>query len=338
MSTYFASDKNFEFKIPSLELPVFVNQYLRYLMIEQNRAPRTIFNYGVSCRTFLRWVRYLQMHNTGVEFDKISVADMKLDEIAHFTRIDIYDYLAFCATELKNEEASRAAKLAALKSMYEYLRKIGAPEQIQVNPAQDISPPKLTKKLPKWLSLDECHRLLAAVDPQREARDYCIILWFLSCGMRESELANIDVKDIKGNLLKVTGKGRKERVLYLNQSCMDALENYLIERNHVQDKLIDKDALFISPRTMKRLTATAIYNLVYKALKKAGLEGEGYSVHKLRHSAASLLHQNGTDVLEISEILGHASVKTTQVYCHTTGELVKTALESMNILTNMETK
>ena len=259
---------------------------------------------------------------------------MRVDEIAHLTQLDIYEYMAFCATDLDNNEASRAAKLAALKSMYEYLRKIGAPDLITVNPAQDIAPPKQTKKLPKWLSLDECHRLLSAIDPEREARDYCIILWFLSCGMRESELANIDVKDIKGNVLKVTGKGRKERALYLNKSCMDALENYLAERNLIQEKLIDKDALFVSKRTMRRLTATSIYNLVEKALEKAGLQGDGYSVHKLRHSAASLLHQNGTDVLEIGEILGHASIKTTQIYCHTTGELVKSALDKMNVLTD----
>ena len=335
MPLYYASDKDFKLNINDLKLPAFARDFLNYLIVELNRTPKTIFDYGISLQTFFRWVRYVQIQKDCQDFRAIDVSDMEIDEIAHFTRTDIYEYLSFCSTQLENGATARAAKLSAVKRLYHYLQKIKAPDLITSNPAEDIGNPKKEKNLPRYLSRDEAIRLLdaASQDGSRPCRDYCIILWLLSCGMRLSELVNVDVGDVKGDTLRLHGKGRKDRDLTLNGDCVAAYNAYLAERKRYK-KIIDEDALFLS-QNGTRITGRRVEQIVDKYLLKAGLQSSGYSPHKLRHTAGTLLYQGGdADLLEIKEILGHESVSTTQIYCHTSGKMVKSAMNSMQKILN----
>ena len=216
-----------------------------------------------------------------------------------------YDFLSFCASTLSNAATSRAAKLSALTSFYSYLCEKSVYASSVENPTLGVAKPKLEKTLPKYLTLEECKKLLSAVTGKTEARDYCIIFWLLSCGMRLSELSAINLADIKDDKLLLHGKGRKERILHMSKPCMDVYAAYLVERSLYGENLDDK-ALFISPRTGNRLTGRRIEQIVESYLAMAGLQGNGYSPHKLRHTFASVAITNGADVANVSEALGHS--------------------------------
>lgn len=329
MSEYYDPASN-KVDVRIMPMPQYAKEYFNYLLIERNLAPRSVFNYSVSIQTFLRWVKFLEMGRPDVKFQEIDVEDVELEKISHFTRNDIYDFLSFCASTLSNAAASRAAKLSALTSFYGYLCEKSVYASSVENPTLGVAKPKLEKTLPKYLTLEECKKLLSVVTGKTEARDYCIIFWFMSCGMRLSELSGINLTDIKDDKLLLHGKGRKERVLHMSKPCMDIYAAYLVERSLYGEDLDDK-ALFISPRTGKRLTGRRIEQILESYLAMAGLQGNGYSPHKLRHTAATLLYQQGNvGLLEISEILGHASVGTTQIYTHITGENTRSALEEIS--------
>lgn len=328
MSTYYNSNSDQQLDIDSFNLPSFAEQYCEYLLIEKNTAPRSVFNYAVSIRTFLRWVRSLSMGKSAPKLEDISISNMELEEIATLTTQDIYAFMTYCATKRNNSAKSRAAKLTAIKSFFDYLVKRNESGIVKNNPAADIATPKKEKSLPKYLSVDEAKALLGSVKGEANRRNYCILLWFLSCGMRLSELVAIDLKDIKDNTLRIYGKGRKERILYLNDLCMSALEDYLVERSNYK-KIEDENALFISNRTGKRLTGRRVEQIVDKFIAAAGLQGNGYSAHKLRHSAATMLYRNGTGVIELQEILGHSGISLISLYTHTSGEIVKDAMSTM---------
>ena len=320
--------------INQMPIPRYVKNWLNYLLVEINLAPRTIFNYFVSVQTFLRWVKSLQTHTQPDQFQNLDVSDVSLSDISGFTRADIYSYLSFCASSLGNSATSRAAKLSALRSFYDYLKDKEPGSGIVLNPAKEIASPKHEKTLPKYLTLDEAKRLLSSVDGEAPSRDYCMLLWFLTCGMRLSELVAINIEDVKDSDLRLFGKGRKERVVHLNEPCMAALEDYLIERKgyHVPE---NESALFVSKRTCTRLSGRRVEQIVDGYLAKAGLQGNGYSTHKLRHSAATIMYQNSggsIGLLEIKEILGHANISTTQVYTHISGVQLKNAMDTMGKL------
>lgn len=331
-STIYNAANGGKLDLRQLLLPRYAKNWLSYLLVERNMAQRTIADYAVSAQTFLRWVKSLETHTPVDEWRTMDVSDVPLATLAGFRREDIYDFLTFCASELDNSAASRAAKLSAVRSLYDYLKDKETGAEIAENPAAEISSPKLEKRLPVYLSLDEARSLLGAVSGEAEDRDRCIILWLLTCGMRLSELVGIDLDDIKDNSVRLYGKGRKERIIYLNQPCMDALDAYLMRRKSYRDA--DKErALFTSGRTGQRLTGRRVQQLVEKALANAGLQGKGYSPHKLRHTAATVMYQNGcAELLEIKEILGHASVGTTQIYCHTADRALRSALDGLGNL------
>lgn len=307
------------------ENPEFLNEYLVHIKIVQMLSERTISEYYLDIRLFLRYI-YENNHNTGKDIETISIKDMSIDEIKNITLSDIYNYIFYTSDERHNNDKARYRKISSLRSFFKYLEKYA--HIITNNPIKDIDVPTPKKSLPKFLSLDESLRLLKASDDSSSRRDYCIITLFLNCGMRLSELVGINIKDIDfaEYRLKVLGKGSKERMIYLNEACVDALENYLeIRRNNLN--AADEPALFISNQN-KRISKRRVQQIVENTLKAAGLDGKGITTHKLRHTAATLMYQySGADILSLKEILGHANTSTTEIYTHLNSEQLRNIVE-----------
>ena len=327
MSTYLNPRRNFAFDAMSTtDLPDYARQFLIYLDSTCNLAHRTRCSYYIQLRQFLRWILVRGQPFNDEIFHSISPTNVSIEEVAKITESDIEEYLSFCHTNLGNSPTTRAQKRAALKRFYQYmvLRKY-----IPENPTNDIPLPRLEKRLPKYLTLQESLHLLRTEDTEFPERGKCILFLLLNCGMRLSELAALNLSSIHDDTLLIYGKGRKERVVYLNEPCTAALYDYLAARQTLP-KIIDKDALFLSKRTGKRITARRIEQIVEKCLQQAGLDGRGISPHKLRHTAATLMYQSNAGLLEIKEILGHESTSTTEIYTHLNEEqLRKVARESI---------
>ena len=237
---------------------------------------------------------------------------------------DAYAFLAYCQRERGNDAAARARKAVAIKRFYRYLSL--DQRYLERNPLQELESPKIKRSLPKYLTLEQSLELLQCVDGNNRERDYCILALFLNCGLRVSELVSLNLSDIRrDDTMRVVGKGNKERTIYLNPTCMSALHRYLQVRP--ADCIADRNALFIS-RNNRRISVRAVQNVVAKFLKKAGLDGQGFSAHKLRHTAATLMYQHGdVDVLLLKEILGHENLATTEIYTHIVDSQLREAMQ-----------
>ena len=188
---------------------------------------------------------------------------------------------------------------------------------LKTNPVENLEVPSVRKSMPRYLTLEESLELLTHVDPASPSyeRDFCIVTLFLNCGMRLSELVGINLYDIRDDTIKLLGKGNKERVIYLNDACRKALDAYLVKRKPAQG-VKDRDALFLSSRGT-RISPRRVEQIIEECLRNAGLSGQGYSPHKLRHTAATLMYQHGgVDIRVLKEILGHVSLSTTEIYTH----------------------
>lgn len=317
-----------------LQLPELVQEYLRYISVVKNKSTTTISEYASDLRTFFRFLKAsrLRMPLNDNDLAEIDLTDIDEQFIRSITLNDAYEFLYYCKNERLNDAASRARKTSAIRQFFHYLTNNKG--ILDSDPMANLDTPKLKKSLPKYLSIDESKCLLAAVDGKNKERDYCIITLFLNCGMRLSELVGLNLNSIKSNnTMVVTGKGNKERTVYLNEACLSALQSYLAVRPH--DGVIDRDALFLSGRK-KRISPKTVQYIIKTDLDKAGLGGAGYSTHKLRHTAATLMYQTGNvDVLTIKEILGHENLNTTQIYTHTSKALLREAVES-NPLSQIE--
>ncbi len=321
MSSYVFSKQNtFD------DCPPLVVEYLSTLVSIKNRSKRTVNAYYIDLRIFLRYIVQKRNGNFNGEIDS-SCNITKLDKefFASITKLEILQFMNFLAFDRQTTEGkavglgatARARKLSAIKGFYKYL--VIDSGVITANPVKDIESPKIQRSMPKHLTLDES-KMLLEVDDVLDVRVYCILILFLNCGMRLSELCGINISDIRSDSLRVLGKGNKERTVYLNKSCIDAINAYMEERDKIEN-IIDTNALFIGPITRKRLSGRRIQQIVEASLKKAGLDGQGYSVHKLRHTAATLLYRyGGADMLALKEILGHEHVSTTEIYTHISNE------------------
>lgn len=312
--------------------PEFLNEYLVHIKIVQLLAQRTIEEYYTDIRLFLRYI-YENNHNTGKDIEDIDIHDMSVDELKKIRITDIYNFIFYASDERQNKDRARYRKISSLRSFFKYLEKVA--HIIENNPTKDLDVPVPKASLPKFLSLNESLRLLETADSADSIRDYCIITLFLNCGMRLSELVGINIKDIDfyENRLKVLGKRSKERMVYLNSACVSALNKYLEIRTN-NPKAADEPALFISNQN-RRISKRRVQQIVEETLKKAQLDGKGITTHKLRHTAATLMYQYGdADVLTLKELLGHASISTTEIYTHLNNENVRNAVES-NPLANI---
>ncbi len=317
------------------DLPNFVKDFLIYMQNIKNRSKSTIREYHYDLRDLFRFLKLYKIDK--IKFDNITdelidntdIVNLNIDFVKKIELSDLYEYLNYLSNMRSDKPATRARKIAAIKSFFNYVtfkQKI-----LDKNPAVELETPKLGKRLPKYLSLDESVALLHSIDGKNEKRDTCIITLFLNCGLRLSELVAINFKDIKGDVLNVIGKGDKERSIYLNESCRKALKEYIAVR---PKDVKDHDALFISERGT-RIGRRTVEMMVKKYITLAGLDPKKYSPHKLRHTAATLMHKyGGVDIRSLQQILGHESVSTTEIYTHVDSEQVKEALEK-NPLNNM---
>ncbi len=315
------------------DLPILLKEFLQHIYVVKNKSTLTVEEYCLDNKLFLKFLKRekgLVPSSTAVE--DVDIRDIDIDFFKNITLLDAYTFLTYCKNERDNDAASRARKVSSIRAFFKYLtvqRKL-----LKENPMEELETPKLKKSKPKYLTLDESLKLLDCVDGKYKERDYCILVLFLNCGLRLSELVSINYNDIRDNgTLTITGKGNKERTIYLNNACLEAIKNYMAVRP--VDNVRDKDALFLSAR-LQRISPKTVQHIVYENLEKAGLEGRGLSVHKLRHTAATLMYQYGNvDVLVLKDILGHENLGTTEIYTHIVDEQLKKASEA-NPLSNVK--
>ena len=323
--------------------PEFINSFLDYSATILNKSPNTIKEYNYDLVMFLRFIKIHFNLTDKVDFSKIPVKDISIETIKKITLNDIHAFLSYMAVELKSKSATRARKASTIRIFFNYLSQKA--HLIGINPAQNLETPKLDKRLPKYLNLEESKKLLqvtANEDNRNSQRDYAIITLFLNCGMRLSELVGINLQDIdfEESKLNVIGKGNKERTIYLNKACIKALKDY-IDIRPKQGVKVDKQnshkALFLSERR-ERISNRTVQYIVDKELRAAGLDTSKYSTHKLRHTAATLMYQYGNvDIRALQELLGHESISTTEIYTHVNNEQVRNAIEK-NPLSNISTQ
>ena len=331
---YFDTSGKHKMDIGSFRLPPYAEQYLRYLMVELNLAPRTIFDYAISIRTFLRWVKCSEKKSGRLEPSQICAEDVSLQDLAVLERNDIYEFLAFCTTDRDNSASSRSAKLSALRSFYKYLTERDTSGVVTLNPTLQIDTPKKEKQVPQYLNLDEVRLLLKTVKNSGSERDICMLLWLATCGMRLSELAAVNLKDVRKGAgeadLRLKGKGRKERIIPLSPQCVEVWERYLTERGTYKNSATE-EALFLSNRGL-RISTRRVEQIVAHYIDEAGLQGNGYHVHSLRHSTATnLLKHTSANLVDVKNMLGHANVSSTERYLHLT-EVQAKAVNEMGLL------
>ena len=317
------------------EAPPVLRDFLSYHETIKGHSRATVDEYFLDLRNFFRYLKIERgLVPRSTELDDISIQDVDLKLIASVTLNDVYDYMAFLSRDkVKNERShepeyglmasSRARKIATIRSFYKYLTV--KTKQLDVNPVEGLDTPKTTKSLPRYLTLDESRRLLDAVDGVNRERDYCIICLFLNCGLRISEIVGLNIGDVRGDSLRVLGKGNKERMMYLNDACQAAIEAYKPVRSQMVGSSVS--ALFVSNRR-QRMGREAVHAMVKKTLLKAGLDPDKYSSHKLRHTAATLMLQNGVDVRTLQEVLGHEHLNTTQIYTHVDNSELRVAAQA----------
>ena len=305
------------------ESPQILRDFLTYHETIRGHSAATVNEYFLDLRNFFRYLKvYRNLVPRDTDMEEISIMDVDAVFLQQVTLMEVYEYLAYLSRDrIRNKHAddaqyglnasSRARKIASIRSFFKYLT-VKA-HILEENPIANLDSPKIPKTLPRYLTLEESQRLLLAVDGKNKVRDYCIICLFLNCGLRISEIVGLNLSDVRKDHLRIMGKGSKERMVFLNDACVAAIEDYLVVRSNTA--AVDKNALFLSNRRT-RMSTDAVHAMVKKSLKKAGLDPEKYSSHKLRHTAATLMLSNGVDVRTLQEVLGHENLNTTQIYTH----------------------
>jgi len=317
------------------DCPQVLREFLIYHENIKGQSQLTISEYYLDLRMFLRFIKLMRCDMPiTTNLDEIEIKDIDIHFIEAIDTADVFDFLSYLsndrtvnpdspAPEYGISASARARKLSAIKSFYKYLTV--RTKQLLENPVAELEYPKLRKSLPKYLTLEQSASLLQAVSGQNEKRDYAILMLFLNCGIRRSELVNLNLSDVYEDRIRVVGKGNKERFVYFGSACRKAIDAYLPERN--KKVLSDNRALFGS-RDGNRISVTAVHRLVKKALLQAGLDSTQFSAHKLRHTAATMMLSGGVDVKTVQEVLGHENLNTTQIYTHIENTELKIAAEA----------
>ena len=317
------------------EAPEILQDFLSYHETIKAHSPKTVDEYFLDLRNFFRYLK--QLRDPALRdkaLDEIDIMDVDLNFVKAVTLSDIYGYMTYLSRDRiqhqnsKNSQyglnaASRARKIATIRSFYNYLT--NKMHLLTDNPVKDIDSPKLKKTLPKYLTLNQSVQLLDTVAGKNQERDYCILTLFLNCGLRISELVGLNLSDIQEDTLRILGKGNKVRIIYLNDACQTALRAYLAVRRPIIGK--DEYALFLSTQN-ERISRSGVHALVKKRLSEAGIDSTEYSSHKLRHTAATLMLQNGVDVRAVQEVLGHDHLNTTEIYTHIDNDALRTAAKA----------
>ena len=319
--------------IPKEKNPEYLNSFLNYSITILNKSPNSVKEYNYDLTNFLKYMMIRFNLTSEEDYEKIDISNFSENNLKKITLEDIHAYVSHLAVDNRSKATTRARKISTIRIFFKYLSQKS--NVLEVNPAQNLETPKLEKRMPKYLSLEDSKRLLEAAgheDNRNYKRDYAITTLFLNCGMRLSELVGININDIDFDECKMTviGKGNKERTIYLNKACMVAINDYLSVRptSVKHDSKNSDKALFISEQK-KRISNRTVQDIISKELKKAGLDSKNLSVHKLRHTAATLMYQYGNvDIRALQELLGHESISTTEIYTHVSNEQVRNAVES----------
>ncbi len=308
------------------EMPAVLQDFLSYLQTIKGKSINTVQVYFYDLRVFLRFLKlHRKLVDKNIEFDEISISDIDISLLKAVTLSDLYSYMSFVSNNRDNTSHARARKVASLKSFFNYLTTKA--KLITINPTSELESPKILKRLPRYLNVEESKNLLSSVNEvnsENSVRDFAIITLFLNCGIRLSELVGINLNNIKNDTLTVIGKGDKERSIPLNNACLQAINEYMKVRP--VNGVIDKNALFISKRK-QRISKESVQKIVKKYIKEAGIDPQRYSTHKLRHTAATLMYKYGkVDIRALQELLGHQSISTTEIYTHLDQQQLKDAV------------
>lgn len=324
------------------DAPQSFKDFIYYEQIVKGRSELTVKNYYTDLRTFFRYYKIQKKRASSDDFSKISIADISDEDIKSVDLQFVQEFLYYTKTERNNDQKARYRKAVALRQFYKFLT--NNKHMFDVSPLANLELPSPKAALPKFLTLEQALEMLTNIDTPDQKRDYCIVVFFLNCGMRLSELVGINLKDIKSlknsdgdeiYTLKVLGKGSKERLIYLNSACINAYLDYVAPDNSdpdsrkaagCRDMSADTDALFLS-RLNKRISNRRVQQIVDGCFKKCGLDNQGLSVHKLRHTAATLMYQNGVDVRVLKDVLGHENLNTTQIYTHVSNAQMENAMK-----------
>ena len=317
------------------DCPQILRDFLTYHETIKGQSQKTISEYYLDLRMFLRFVKLMRFEMPiHTRLDDIPINDIDISFIRSITTSEIFDFLSYLANDRNPNPdspapdygisaAARARKLSAIKSFYKYLTV--RTKQLSDNPVADLEYPKLRKSLPKYLTMEQSAALLRAVSGANEKRDYAILMIFLNCGIRRSELVGLNLTDVYEDRLRIVGKGNKERFVYFGSACRKAIDTYLPER---QKKVLSDNRALFGSRDNNRISVTAVHRLVKKALQLAGLDSTQFSAHKLRHTAATMMLSGGVDVKTVQEVLGHENLNTTQIYTHIENTELKIAAEA----------
>ncbi len=316
------------------DIPIILEDFLNYIETIRGKSPNTTKEYYYDLRTFFKFLKIrFRLVPSSEPFDEIEIRDIDEELMKRIRIEDLHAYISYVDRERDNNSAAKARKVASIKSFFKYLHSIR--KIIDDNPATLLESPKISSRQPVYLSLPEAERLLDTVKEsggKNTERDYAILTLFLNCGLRLSELVGIDIDKIRGDILTVVGKGNKERTIYLNCACVEAIEDYLKVRP--SEKLKEPKALFVS-RKRNRLGERAVQHMIKKYIKLSGLDPEKYSVHKLRHTAATLMYKYGdVDIRALQQILGHENVSTTQIYTHVDDDRLRDAVRKNPLANN----
>ncbi len=308
------------------DIPEYCVQYLVYLQVVRSLSPLTVQEYYLDLRAFFR---FLKVGDSLEEeaFNKVDASDISIESLKKVTLANLHEYLAFRQSQLNNSPKSRMRKISSLRGLYRYLM---TQKLISENPSLELRSPKTEKKLPHYLTFKQSFELLSAIDGRFKGRNLAIITLFLNCGIRLSELVGLNYNNINDRNLRVRGKGSKERILYLNDACIETLRVYEEEKKGYKFKITEPEALFVSQRG-NRISQRMVQTMVKDFMRRCGIDTDVYSVHKLRHTAATLMYQSGVDVRILQEILGHSNLGTTQIYTHITNSQVEESMKSISI-------
>ncbi len=317
------------------DCPQILRDFLVYHETIKGQSDLTIFEYYLDLRMFLRFIKLMRNDMPiKTRLEDIPIKDLDIEFLRSITTSDVFDFLSYLSRNRTNtpdspcpeygiSASSRARKLSSIKSFFKYLTL--RTKLLNDNPVADLEYPKLRKSLPKYLTMEQSAALLQAVSGANQKRDYAILMLFLNCGIRRSELVSLNLSDIYEDRIRVVGKGNKERFVYFGSSCRKALDIYLAERNK---KILSDNRAVFGSRNGNRISVEAVHRLVKKALMQAGLDSTQFSAHKLRHTAATMMLSGGVDIKTVQEVLGHENLNTTQIYTHIENTELKIAAEA----------
>lgn len=308
------------------EIPKIMKDFLVYLTTIKGKSLRTRKEYEYDLKLFFRFLKAIEDDIDPVQIQTINISDINIEWIREVTLEDIYLFLEYCEVQRNNSTASRARKAATIKSFFKYLK--GKRRLLEYNPADELESPKIGKKKPIYMNQQEAEQFIEAIRRNNHYyRNFCMVMFFLNLGIRVTELCNLNINSVQGNLLSVIGKGDKERTVFLNNACLRSLEIYKEkERKYIQGAS-NHEALFLSQKGT-RLTRQTVAKIIKQIKEDAGLQKEKITPHKLRHTSATIMYKNGADIRSLQHILGHTSVSTTQIYTHVEDKEIQQVIDN----------